>query len=49
MKKSKKQKNKTQSEELKWYTFDEVFKDLSKNKDFQKGYQEELARLQVVK
>ena len=41
-------KKKTKSE-LKWHSFDEVFGRVSKKKEFQKAYNEEMVRLRLAK
>lgn len=46
MNKSKEPKNK---KEFVWYTADQVFKRYRKNKEFQRGYHEESARIALAK
>ena len=35
--------------DLKWYTLNEVFGPYAKNKEFQKGYREEMTRIKLAK
>ncbi len=41
-------KKKTKSE-LKWHSFEDVFGKMSKKKEFQKAYSEEMVRLRLAK
>lgn len=45
----KTQINRTSNKELKWYTFEQVFKKASTTKTFEKGYSEEINRIRLAK